>query len=409
MFTRDLSELEVPLLSFLNSAHMTAAIVIFFVIVIIAVNFWWWAKLRSERDAWRVKDSERENSGRSIVGEAVARQDALFDSMIEGVLVLDESGHVQFANQAFAEMFGTVGVLRGKVLLEAVRSHELESIVERAGREGRLEDQEFHMPGAAERWFRINAASLTNVDRRRLGTILVVHDVTQIKQLESTRQEFVANVSHELRTPLSHIKGYTETLLGGAKDDPEVATRFLQTIERNVERLKLLIEDLLTISEIESGRVMLNLQPVPVRGSVEKVLDDFRTRAAAKHVTLVNETDELTARADQRRLEQVLTNLVDNAVKYGGGDNRVTVGARLSNGMVEMFVQDNGPGLPAESLERVFERFYRVDKARSRDQGGTGLGLSIVKHIVQSHGGRVWVESEPGKGAKFFFTLPLPN
>ena len=123
----------------------------------------------------------------------------------------------------------------------------------------------------------------------------------------------------------------------------------------------------------------------------------------------MNETDELTARADQRRLEQVLTNLVDNAVKYGGGDNRVTVGARLSNGMVEMFVQDNGPGLPAESLERVFERFYRVDKARSRDQGGTGLGLSIVKHIIQSHGGRVWVESEPGKGAKFFFTLPLPN
>ena len=130
MFTRDLSELEVPLLFFLNSPRMTIAIVIFFVIVIIAVNFWWWAKLRSERDAWRVKDSERENSGRSIVGEAVARQDALFDSMIEGVLVLDESGHVQFANQAFAEMFGTVGVLRGKVLLEAVRSHEIAAIVE---------------------------------------------------------------------------------------------------------------------------------------------------------------------------------------------------------------------------------------------------------------------------------------
>jgi two-component system, OmpR family, phosphate regulon sensor histidine kinase PhoR len=329
--------------------------------------------------------------------------------MIEGVLVLDETGRVQFANQAFAEMFGTVGVLRGKVLLEAVRSHEIAAIVERTEREHRVEDQEFQMPGATERWFQINAAALTSVDRRRLGTILVVHDVTRIKQLERTRQEFVANVSHELRTPLSHIKGYTETLLGGAKDDPELATRFLQTIERNVERLKLLIEDLLTISEIESGRVMLNLQPVQVRVSVEKVFDDFRTRAAAKAVTLVNEAQELTVRADQRRLEQVLTNLVDNAVKYGGGDSRVVVGARESGDMVEMFVQDNGPGLPAESLERVFERFYRVDKARSRDQGGTGLGLSIVKHIVQSHGGRVWVESETGKGAKFFFTLPLPN
>ncbi|KAB2647912.1 MAG: PAS domain-containing protein [Verrucomicrobia bacterium] len=388
---------------------MISAILILFVIAFIAVNYGWWAKLRNERDTWRAKDSERESSGRSIVGEAVARQDALFDSMIEGVLVLDESGHVQFANQAFAEMFGTVGALRGRVLLEAVRSHELESIVKRAGVEGRLEDQEFHMPGRTERWFKINAASLTNVDRRKLGTILVVHDVTRIKQLERTRQEFVANVSHELRTPLSHIKGYTETLLGGAKDDPEVATRFLQTIERNVERLKLLIEDLLTISEIESGRVMLNLQPFPVRASVEKVFEDFRTRAAAKVVTLVNQAEELTARADQRRLEQVLTNLVDNAVKYGGSGSRVVVGARLNDGMVEMFVQDNGPGLPTEALERVFERFYRVDKARSRDQGGTGLGLSIVKHIIQSHGGRVWVESEPGKGAKFFFTLPLPN
>ena len=375
-------------------------------IALVALHLWWRTKLGREREAWRAKDSERENSGRSIVGEAVARQDALFDSMIEGVLVLDETGRVQFANQGFAEMFSTVGMLRGKILLEAVRSHEIAAIVERAGREQRVEDQEIQMPGDKERWFKINAASVISSDQRRLGTILVVHDITQIKQLERTRQEFVANVSHELRTPLSHIKGYTETLLGGSKDDPEVATRFLQTIERNVERLKLLIEDLLTISEIESGRVMLNLQPVPVRASVEKVFDDFRTRAAARAVTLVDESEGLTARADQRRLEQVLTNLVDNAVKYGGNDSRVVVGARLSDGMVEMFVQDNGPGLPTESLERVFERFYRVDKARSRDQGGTGLGLSIVKHIVQSHGGRVWVESEPGKGAKFCFTLP---
>lgn len=236
--------------------------------------------------------------------------------------------------------------------------------------------------------------------------MLVVHDVTRIKQLERTRQEFVANVSHELRTPLSHIKGYTETLIGGAKDDPEVASRFLGTIERNVERLQLLIEDLLTISEMESGRVMLDVKPVGLRGAVDKVIEDFRARAKAKSVTLVNEVGEFMVMADARRLEQVLTNLVDNAVKYGGANGSVRMNAVARDGMVEVSVLDNGPGLPPESLERVFERFYRADKARSREQGGTGLGLSIVKHIVQTHGGRVWAESEPGRGAKFFFTLP---
>ena len=386
-------------------SRMTPTVLIIAALALLTLHLAWWMKLRRERESWRAENSKREGHGRSLVGEAVARQDALFDSMIEGVLVLDEAGRVQFANQAFAEMFSTVGVLRGKVFLEAVRSHEIAEIVERAGREHRVEDFELQMSGASPRWFQINAVSLVSVDRRRLGTILVVHDVTRIKQLERTRQEFVANVSHELRTPLSHIKGYTETLLGGAKDDPEVATRFLQTIERNVERLQLLIEDLLTISEIESGRVMLDLKPVALLSCVEKVFDDFRARAVAKTVSLMDEVGELIVRADQRRLEQVLTNLVDNAVKYGGNGGRVMVGAREHDGMVEIFVQDSGAGLPTESLERVFERFYRVDKSRSRDQGGTGLGLSIVKHIVQSHGGRVWVESEPGKGAKFFFTL----
>jgi two-component system phosphate regulon sensor histidine kinase PhoR len=397
--------LEVFFDSFSVPVRMTIAIVIL-VVAFIAANVWWWRKLQEERAAWRAKDSERESSGRSLVGEAAARQDALFDSMVEGVLVLDETGRVQFANQAFAEMFGTVGVLRGKPLMEAVRSFEIAEIVKRVETAGRLQVQELQMTAAAERCFQVNAASLKSSDHRKLGTMLVVHDVTLIKQLERTRQEFVANVSHELRTPLSHIKGYTETLLGGAKDDPAVATKFLGTIERNVERLQLLIEDLLTISEIESGRVMLDMKPVSVRVTVEKVFEDFRTRASAKAVTLINEAGEFSAHADQRRLEQVLTNLVDNAVKYGGAQGRVQVSATERDGMIEMSVQDSGPGLPAESLERVFERFYRVDKARSRDQGGTGLGLSIVKHIVQSHGGRVWAESEPGRGAKFFFTLP---
>ena len=271
----------------------------------------------------------------------------------------------------------------------------------------RWRSREMRFPGAGELWLHVSAAAILDADQQRHGTILVFHDLTRLKQLERNREDFVANVSHELRTPLSHIKGYVETLLNGAKDDPAVSTRFLQTIERNAGRLQLLIEDLLTISELESGRVLLNLQAVSLRNVVGKVCDDFKARAAARAVTLVNELPELSVRADAARIEQVLCNLVDNAIKYGKTGGTVVISARsLSENMLEISVRDDGPGLPPDAVERIFERFYRVDKARSRDQGGTGLGLSIVKHIVQSHGGRAWAKSEPGRGAAFFFTLP---
>jgi two-component system phosphate regulon sensor histidine kinase PhoR len=210
-----------------------------------------------------------------------------------------------------------------------------------------------------------------------------------------------------LRTPLSLIKGYVETLLDGAKDNPEVAAKFLQTIDRNAERLKLLIEDLLTISELESGRVKLNLQSVALRPLTEKVLADFRSRAATRQVTLREEVPDLRVRGDADRIEQVLCNLIDNAIKYGRNEGTVSVSAQPANaGQIEVSVQDDGPGIPPESIERIFERFYRVDKARSREQGGTGLGLSIVKHIIQGHGGRAWAKSELGQGTTFYFTLP---
>ena len=258
-----------------------------------------------------------------------------------------------------------------------------------------------------ERWLQVNAAAITNAAGEREGTILVFHDLTRLKQLERTREEFVANVSHELRTPLSLIKGYVETLLDGARDNPEVAERFLKIIERNANRLDLLIQDLLTISALESGRMKLELQPVELKSLAEKVLAFLHTKAENKSVTLVNELPELTANADANRLDQVLANLVDNAIKYGRPDGLVTVGGKkLDDGRLEIFVRDDGPGIPPEALDRVFERFYRVDKARSRDQGGTGLGLSIVKHIVQAHGGEVRCESKLGEGATFFFTLP---
>jgi two-component system phosphate regulon sensor histidine kinase PhoR len=254
----------------------------------------------------------------------------------------------------------------------------------------------------------VNALALRDGGGASDGAILVFHDLTRLRQLEGVRQEFVGNVSHELRTPLSLIKSAAETLLDGAKDDPAALTRFLQIIDKHANRLALLIDDLLLLSTLDSGGLRLNRQPLPFRTTVQDAIDDLQPRAMARDVTLENLVPAgLVVLADNDRMRQVISNLVDNAIKYGRARGKTTVyGAQLSDGRIEIVVTDDGPGIPKEAQERIFERFYRVDKARSREQGGTGLGLAIVKHVVQAHGGEVRIESEPGSGSRFILNLP---
>ncbi len=380
----------------------------FFLASAVGVHFWWRRKFQRARQQARVEVQHLQEEHQHASLQVQTRQEVLFNSMTDGLLLLDERGRIQLANRAFIALFGVTVDLRSRTVLEALRLHELAELVNSLSSETPASEHELKLSGLSDRWLQVNAAAIFNGHGRRHGTVLVFHDLTRLKRLENARQEFVANVSHELRTPLSLIKGYVETLLDGARENPEVAVKFLQTIDRNAERLKLLIEDLLTVSELESGRVRLNLQSVQLSPLVNNVFEDFKTRAAARNIRLVSEVPDLVVRADADRLDQVLSNLVDNAIKYGRQRGVVTVGASLADsGQVEVFVRDDGPGIPPEALERVFERFFRVDKARSREQGGTGLGLSIVKHIVQGHGGRVWAKSEPGHGATFFFTLAL--
>jgi two-component system, OmpR family, phosphate regulon sensor histidine kinase PhoR len=366
-------------------------------------------RLSGERTAFESELARERLSRAEAEAAADARQEALFENMVEGVLLLDEAGRVLFTNTACRRFFGLPTDLRGHTLLETFRSHDLADIAAEAGRSDRVTGRVLEVGGGPEaRSLQINAVGIVTPDGRRTGTLLVLHDTTRLRQLESTRREFVANVSHELRTPLSLIKGSVETLLDGAVKDPRAAARFLEIIDRHCDRLTFLIEDLLTLSRLESGQIAINFDTVPLRRQVAEVLDDFTRKADERGVDLINAVPpELHARADSDRLDQVLSNLVDNAIKYGraGGTVRIE-GRRLPElDLVELAVVDDGPGIPQDAAERVFERFYRVDTARSREQGGTGLGLSIVKHIVQAHGGEVKLETVPGRGSTFRFTL----
>ena len=338
-----------------------------------------------------------------------ARTEALFDRMVEGILVVGQEGRLRLANRAAAEMFRFEAGAAGRSVLEATRHHEVAAIVARLQTEPEVLNHELRIEGVTEtRWLQVNALALRTPEGEGEGAILVFHDLTRLRRLEGVRQEFVANVSHELRTPLSLIKSATETLIDGGRQDPQVTARFLEIIEKHANRLTLLLDDLLLLARLDSGRIDLDLRPVPLAVAAQEAIDDAAILARGRGVTLVQSVpDGLTAHADAHRLRQALANLIDNAIKYGREGGMVEVrGRELGAQQVEVSVRDDGPGIAGEALERVFERFYRADKARAREQGGTGLGLAIVKNVVQAHGGDVRVESTPGRGTEFFIRLP---
>jgi two-component system phosphate regulon sensor histidine kinase PhoR len=340
--------------------------------------------------------------------EAVKR-DAILSGMFEGIIAVDEKGTISLANPAIRKLFFIESDLEGKKPIEAIRNVAIQEMIDAILKNGGgVMSDEIHLSVPDERILRVSGAPVTREGALK-GAVLVFHDITEFKRLEKVRQDFVANVSHELRTPISSIKGYAETLLEGAMKDKEHLKDFLKIIHEDANRLAVLIEDLLDLSKIESGKMAMEFAPLDLEPFLKRtsgVLDQF-IKEKALSLTLDIPATLPKLLTDEKSLGQVLLNLLDNAVKYTPKGGKIRVSAVKSNErMIQIDVEDTGIGIPEKDIPRIFERFYRVDKGRSRELGGTGLGLSIVKHIVMAHGGEIWVKSSPGQGSTFSFTIP---
>ncbi len=340
-------------------------------------------------------------------------QDAILASMTEGVLAVDTAGRVLTLNPAAARIFGMTGVpYQGRALTDVVRNPDLLRFVERIDKEGAPAETQVTLgSGARARHLRVGGTRLADRGGRRLGTVVVLSDITRIRELENVRRDFVANVSHELKTPVTAIKGAADTLLEGAGDDPPARERFLAIIGRQSERLAALISDTLSLARIEQ-QVDTGAATHLGEGPVAQVLAAAETacepQALAREVRVeVDCPADLTAPMDPPLLEQAIINLLQNAIQYSPEGGVVTLHGVAKGGECVIEVIDRGRGIEPEHLPRLFERFYRVDPARSRELGGTGLGLAIVKHICLAHGGRASVESTPGLGSTFRIHLPV--
>ncbi|MDQ3323074.1 MAG: ATP-binding protein [Acidobacteriota bacterium] len=331
----------------------------------------------------------------------------ILDAMREGVIIVGEDTRILSSNRAAYDAFGRRnGALDGKRLSEAVRDLNLHEAFRKALADNLSSDIELEIPGIEKRRYDAHVAPI-EIDETK-GAIGVFYDITQIEHLERVRQEFLSNISHELRTPLTSILAFVETLEDGAIRDEENNQRFLSVIRKNARRMHHLIDDILELSTIESGRITLDIKNVNLAALVEEVFTNLSGKAAERRIKLVNEVSkEAIVSADTVRFEQMLTNLIDNAVKFNREAGMVSVKHTRTGKKDVISVSDTGEGISGEHLQRIFERFYRTDRARSREIGGTGLGLAIVKHLARLHEGEVSVASTVGTGATFSLELPV--
>jgi len=341
------------------------------------------------------------NFERSTLNNQNERLATVLEQLTDGVIIVDANGLIQLANPAAQRLFETSSAL-GRSVIEVLRNHQLVDAWRRCQQTGEMQSESVELP-ARRQFLQIIAIPDTHAS----GSLLLVQDLTRVRRLETVRRDFISNISHELRTPLASLKALTETLQSGALSDPEAGPRFLGRINAEVDALTQMAQELLDLSRIESGQVELMLTPLEPRKLLNSAADRMRLQAERAGLKLqVNCADDLpNIRADKSRLEQVLVNIIHNAVKFTKPGGEIVLEAEATSSGVQFFVRDTGVGIPSESLSRIFERFYRVD--RSRAGSGTGLGLSISKHIVEAHGGKIWAHSRQGEGSVFYFEIPI--
>lgn len=333
---------------------------------------------------------------------------AILTSMGEGVLAVDSNYKVILANRSMAELINEAEEsLIGKDLIEVIQSYQLVEVVADTLATSKSIETEIKLYPSSRRTIAVTSSPLEDENSETIGAVIVLRDVTELRRLESMRKEFVANVSHELRTPLTSIKGFVETILNGKTNDAALVERFLTIVNGETDRMITLINDLLDLTKIENRKQKLIFEPVNIRKIFEDTITVLSSKAEQKEIVVENKLDDIIVLGDPKLLRQVSVNLIDNAIKYNKEGGRVWVDAAVEDGTACISVNDTGFGIPSDHLDRIFERFYRVDKGRSRHQGGTGLGLSIVKHIIDRHNGKIWAESEFGEGTRVKFTLKL--